>query len=133
MTLSHEDRGELSRNYLAKSQDTIKTVDFLIENGEFSLAMNRIYYGIYYALCALAVRNGYKTSKHAQLIGWFNRNFVKTGRADPQYGRFIRKAFENRMEGDYNVFASFEKQEIEIAFNEMRQVITQVSQMLDEV
>jgi hypothetical protein len=32
-----------------------------------------------------------------------------------------------------NVFAPFEKQEIEIAFNEMRQVITQVSQMLDEV
>ena len=133
MTLSHEDRGELSRNYLAKSQDTIKTVDFLIGNGEFSLAMNRIYYGIYYALCALAVRNGYQTSKHAQLIGWFNRNFIKTGRADPQYGRFIRKAFENRMEGDYNVFASFEKQEIKTAFNEMRQVITRISQMLDEV
>lgn len=133
MTLSHEDRGELSRNYLAKSQDTIKIVDFLIENGEFSLAMNRIYYGIYYALCALAVRNGFQTSKHAQLIGWFNRNYVKTGRADPQYGRFIRKAFENRMEGDYNIFASFEKQEIETASNEMRQVIIQISQMLDEI
>ena len=133
MTLSHQDRGELSRNYLAKSQDTIKTVDFLIGNGEFSLAMNRIYYGIYYALCALAVRNGFQTSKHAQLIGWFNRNFVKTGKADPRYGRFIRKAFENRMEGDYNVFASFEKQEVETAFNEMRQVIIQISQMLDEV
>lgn len=37
------------------------------------------------------------------------------------------------MEGDYNVFASFDKQEIEIAFNEMRQVIHQVSQMLEEV
>ena len=132
MTLSHEDRGELSRNYLANSQETIKTVDFLIENGEFSLAMNRIYYGIFYALCALAVQNGFQTSKHTQLIGWFNRNFVKTGRADPQYGRFIRKAFENRMEADYNVFASFEKQEVETAFNEMRQVIIRISEMLDE-
>ncbi len=55
MTLSNEDRGELSRNYLAKSKDTIKTVEFLIDNGELSLAMNRIYYGIYYALCALAI------------------------------------------------------------------------------
>ena len=133
MTLSQDDCEELSRNYLAKSQATIKTVNFLMDNGEFSLAMNRIYYGIYYALCALAVKNGFQTSKHAQLIGWFNRNFVKTGKADPQYGRFIRKAFENRMEGDYNVFASFEKQEIESAFDEMQQVIMLISRMLDAV
>ena len=77
MTLGHEDREQLSRNYLTKSQDTIKTVDFLIKNGEFSLAMNR-------------------------------------------------------MEGDYNVFASFEKQEIATAFNEMRQVIIRISEMFDE-
>ena len=101
MTLTNEDREALVKNYVNKSRETIGKVEFLIEHNELSLAVNRIYYGIYYILSALAVKYQFKTSKHAQLIGWFNKRFVKEGIVDNKYGKLIRKAFENRMEGDY--------------------------------
>ena len=48
MTLNDEDRELLINNYLEKSRTTIKKVEFLIDNNEYQLAVNRIYYGIYY-------------------------------------------------------------------------------------
>lgn len=130
MTLTNEEREALIKNYRDKSLETIKKVDFLIKNNEFSLAINRIYYGIYYILCALAIKHQYKTSKHTQLIGWFNKEFVKQNLVDKKYSKLVRKSFENRMEGDYNLFADFTKEEVEQSFEEMKQIISEIQKLL---
>jgi uncharacterized protein (UPF0332 family) len=130
VTLTDEDRKNLTENYVNKSLSTIETVRFLIENNQLSLAMNRIYYGIYYILSGLGIKYHFRTSKHAQLIGWFNKEFVKTGKIHPQYSKMIRKAFENRMQGDYDVFTVFTKEESEQAFEEMKAVITEIQKLI---
>ena len=132
MTLNDEDRELLINNYLEKSRTTIKKVEFLIDNNEYQLAVNRIYYGIYYSLSALAIKHQYSTSKHAQLIGWFNRTFVKTGAIEKEFSKMIRKAFENRMEGDYNVFADFSKEEVEQSLKEMKVAIQALDILIKE-
>ena len=132
MTLSDDDRELLINNYLEKSRTTIKKVEFLVENSEYQLAVNRIYYGIYYSLSALAIKHQYSTSKHAQLIGWFNRTFVKAGAIEKEFSKMIRKAFENRMEGDYNVFADFSKEEVEQSLKEMKIVIQALGKLIKE-
>ena len=132
MTLSDDDRELLINNYLEKSRTTIKKVEFLVENSEYQLAVNRIYYGIYYSLSALAIKHQYSTSKHAQLIGWFNRTFVKAGAIEKEFSKMIRKAFENRMEGDYNVFADFSKEEVDQSLKEMKIVIQALNKLIKE-
>lgn len=130
MTLTNEDRKVLIENYIDKSRATIEKVKFLIENGELALAVNRIYYGIYYILSALAIRSQFKTSKHSQLISWFNKAFVKEGIVDQKYSKLIRKAFENRMEGDYDVFSVFTKEEVEQSLEEMEEVISEIQKLI---
>jgi len=46
----------------------------LIDNNRFRSAVNRIYYGMFYPLMALGLANHFETSKHGQLIGWFNKS-----------------------------------------------------------
>lgn len=128
MILKDEDRRALIENYINKSRVTIEKVQFLIENNEFSLAVNRIYYGIYYSLSALAIKREFKTSKHTQLIGWFNKTFIKEGIVDKRYGKLIRKAFENRM--DYNVFFDFSKEKVKQSFGEMKEVINEIQKLI---
>ena len=130
MNLNNEDRELLINNYLEKARATIKKVEFLVDNNEYQLAVNRIYYGIYYSLSALAIRHRYSTSKHAQLIGWFNRTFVKAGAIEKELSKMVRKAFENRMEGDYNVFADFSKEEVEQSLKEMKIVIQALDKLI---
>ena len=73
MTLSEENRRQLVKHYVEKAKTTVENVSFLIKNKKFFMAANRIYYGIYYMLSALAVKHQFSTSKHTQLIGWFNK------------------------------------------------------------
>lgn len=92
--------------------------------------MNRIYYGLYYAVTALAVKNGFETSRHAQLIGWFNKEFVATGLIDKKYGKILRNAFQNRTKGDYDAFVDFEKEELFVMHGEMIDFIHAVEKLL---
>jgi hypothetical protein len=46
---------------------TVEEAEFLLINGRFTTAVNRIYYGMFYILSALALKHQLKTSKHQQL------------------------------------------------------------------
>jgi uncharacterized protein (UPF0332 family) len=94
--------------------------------------MNRIYYGIYYMLSAVAIRENFNTAKHQQLIGWFNKTYVKTDIVERTYGKVIREAFENRMEGDYNVLAEFTEEKVKQAFADMQEVIAAIESLLEQ-
>jgi uncharacterized protein (UPF0332 family) len=130
MTLSDRDREALIQHHIDKSSESICQVKFLIENNQLSLAVNRIYYGVYYILSALAIKNRFKTSKHEQLIGWFNKIYIKGNLVDKRYSKIIRKFHENRMEGDYNVFSEFLKEEVEESFAEMQDMIGEIRKLL---
>jgi len=93
--------------------------DFLMQNGRLVSAVNRIYYTMFHLLEALALRHGYHTSKHKQLIGWFNKTFVKEGIIPPKYSKILTEAFENRSESDYGLFAHFTQDEVDEMYTEM--------------
>jgi uncharacterized protein (UPF0332 family) len=70
--IDEKDRESLIEFRLNQAYDTIELARFLISSDKLVVAVNRIYYGMYYALTALALKNRFETSKHGQLIGWFN-------------------------------------------------------------
>ncbi len=74
---SKDDNRLLIEYRLKQAQETILEVEKLINENLLKVAVNRIYYGIYYSLCSLALKYDFRTSKHLQLIGRFNRTFVK--------------------------------------------------------
>jgi len=67
----------------------LKTQNSLLKMNVYNLAANRIYYAIYYIVSALALKNDFFDIKHNQLLGWFNRNFVKTNIVSKDLGKFI--------------------------------------------
>jgi len=81
---------------------------------------------MFYALLALALKHNFKTSKHRQLIGWFNKDFIKTGVIDISYGRIINNAFENRSDSDYGLFVEFTLEDITEMHQEMKAFIKEI-------
>ena len=49
----------------------------MFENDFHASAMNRIYYSMFYAVQALLILKGSTFSKHGQVKGFFNREFIK--------------------------------------------------------
>jgi len=60
--------------------EAINDIQKMLDNGMISAAMNRIYYAGFYIVSALLLLDGFSNSKHRQLIGYFNREYVKPGR-----------------------------------------------------
>jgi len=117
---------ELINYRIRQAKETVSEVKILIENNLLKIAVNRIYYGMFYMVLALATKYNYQTSKHQQLIGWFNKNFVKTGKIDPTYGKMINDAFENRADSDYGVFVEFSAKDLSIMSNELESFIKEL-------
>lgn len=130
--INEQDRESLITYRIEQAKDTIDLSDFLIKSEKLTVAVNRIYYAMYYALTALALKNSYETSKHSQLIGWFNKEYVSTSRVDKKYGRILRNAFRNRSKGDYDAFIIFIKQDVLKMQEEMIDFIEIVDSLLKE-
>lgn len=87
-------RFQLIRLRLEQAHETVRSTEHLVEIGDYRTALNRIYYGMFYAVLALALLENFETSKHGQLQGWFNKHFVKTGILEPVLFEMLRIAFD---------------------------------------
>lgn len=130
MTIEENDRESLIKYRLEQANETIQDVELLVENNRLRSAINRIYYGMFYALLALGTAHQFETSKHAQLIGWFNKNFIHKGLIDPRYGKIINKAFNRRTKGDYDIFVEFEEIIVLEMVSEMKDFIAEISSLV---
>ncbi|HBL78182.1 MAG: hypothetical protein A2W90_13935 [Bacteroidetes bacterium GWF2_42_66] len=130
--ITENDRDALIEYRLNQAFDTIELVRFLLAGNKLTIAINRIYYGMYYALTALALKNKFETSKHGQLIGWFNREFIASKKVDSKYGRILRNAYQNRTKSDYDAFVLFSIAEVESMLEEMMEFIGKIKQILEE-
>ena len=131
--IQDNDREILIQYRLNQSTQTIGEVSKLIEVDLLNVAVNRIYYGIFYSLTALALRFEYQSSKHFQLMGWFNQNFVKPGLIEVKYGKILRDAFKNRSDGDYAPFILFEKADILDMQTDMVDFIERIGSLLSNL
>jgi len=94
---------------LQRSEEALQAAKIMLDRQMFSFAMNRVYYSLYYAIQALLARQGVTFAKHGQVKGYFNREFIKSGKLPKEIGRFYNKAFEYRQKFDYVDFISPDK------------------------
>lgn len=131
MSIKQNDRQSLIHYRIEQAEETIDDVELLIDNNRLRAAVNRIYYGIFYSLMALGVAYEFETSKHAQLIGWFNKQFIKEGVFETKYGEIVQKAFSYRTEGDYEAYVEFEQENVVQLYNDMKEFISEVKAYLE--
>jgi len=130
--IAENDRDALIEYRLKQAVETIDLAKFLVSSDKLVIAVNRIYYGMYYALTALALKHTFKTSKHTQLIGWFNKEFVLSKKVDSKYAKILWNAYKNRTKGDYEAFILFSTNEVELMLIEMVDFIEEIKSLLKE-
>jgi len=128
--ITEKDRESLIEYRLNQALETIELAKFLVDSDKLIIAVNRIYYGMCYALTALALKNKFETSKHGQLIGWFNKEFISSKIVDTKFGKILRNAYQNRTKGDYDAYVSFSKDEVEYMLSEMVDFIEEIKRLL---
>ncbi len=120
MSIDNQDRLGLIQYRLAEAKDTQSDVELLISHDRLRAAINRIYYSMFYSLLALGLKYEFETSKHVQLIGWFNKTFIQSGLIEKNYGKIINKAFIRRTKGDYDSYIEFDMETVIEMYEEMK-------------
>jgi uncharacterized protein (UPF0332 family) len=85
---------------------------------------------MFYSLLALGLKYNFETSKHQQLIGWFNKNFIQKRLIDSRYGKIINKASNRRNKGDYDSYIQFESEIVWEMFDEMKDFVKVIEEFI---
>ncbi|MFW6246044.1 MAG: HEPN domain-containing protein [Tangfeifania sp.] len=120
MTIEESKKFELIEYRINQALNTAEDAELLFSLNRIPAAVNRIYYSVFYCLLAFGLKHDFKTSKHLQLIGWFNKAFIATGKIDNDYGRIVRDCYEYRKSADYDAFVNIEYSDVELLMNEMK-------------
>lgn len=106
----HRATPEALRAMLKKARDKLTTARKDIEFEFYADAASRAYYGAFHAISAVLAEQGLSYTSHAQTLGAFNREFVKTGIFPPDTFRKLQRLFEDRQVGDYDWSVSIDKE-----------------------
>ena len=124
--MNQEERNELINYRISQANETISDVELLLQFKKYRSAVSRIYYGMFYALLALGLKYEFETSKHQQLIGWFNKEFINVGKIDIKFGKMIRNAFKDRQKSDYETNVEFLPEQVDSMLSDMKFFISEI-------
>jgi uncharacterized protein (UPF0332 family) len=128
-----EHKEDLIQYRIKRAENTIEEAELAIRNNKLPLAENRIYYSIFYAVSAVALRSGFSTSKHSTLKGWFNQAMVKTKKIDVSFGKSYARAFEKRQKADYDDYVVFSLEEVKLDLDKAKKFVERIKGFIMEI
>ncbi|EFK05665.1 putative toxin-antitoxin system, antitoxin component [delta proteobacterium NaphS2] len=128
--ITREKRSSVVRYWLEKAEESMASARREFEAGSLSFAMNRLYYSAFYAVSALLMDRELSFKKHSGVRAAFHKRFIKTGLLEQKWGRLYDQLFEDRQEGDYVVFISFESNYVETQLARCAEFLEHVSRLI---
>ena len=99
-----EQKKELMNYRLNMARERIHSAKILLEDGSYKDSIGRSYYAMFTAVRALLAVDGQDFSKHAGVIAYFQKEYIKTGKFDRKFSKYISQAFQIRNNTDYADF-----------------------------
>jgi uncharacterized protein (UPF0332 family) len=94
---------EGTHKLLDKAERSIRAAEVLLREDDIDFAAARAYYALFYIASSLLFEQGLESRKHSGVHGMFGEHFSKPGLIDPKYHRSLLVAFEQRLQGDYQL------------------------------
>ncbi len=97
---------------LKKASRSIRAAERLLKEGDVDFAASRAYYAMFYVAEALLNERELQFKKHGGVHAAFAEQFVKTQQLDLKFHRWLVDAFDERIQGDYEVESEVDSAEV---------------------
>lgn len=94
----------LAQYRLDMAEERLQSAKILLDVGNLKDSIGRSYYAMFTAARALLAMDGVDFSKHAGVISYFQKNYIKTGVLETKYSKYLSQAFQIRNNTDYADF-----------------------------
>lgn len=127
----------LIKGYLEKAEEKLHFAEILLRDGGYDDAVSRAYYCAFHATQAILLTEGLSVRSHSGLVNLFGMHFVRTGKIEQEYGRFLSELKDKRENGDYEIYSAIEheaaKEAVENAQRFLERIRTYLKKELGSV
>ena len=119
-------------NYRRDSaKEKVYSAKLLLDSGSYKDSVGRSYYAMFSAVRALLANDEIDFSKHAGVIGYFQKQYVKTGKFEKEYSKYLNGAFQIRNNCDYADFFLVSKEDAIEQYQRAEKFIKRVEEYLN--
>ncbi|RJQ43715.1 MAG: HEPN domain-containing protein [Nitrospiraceae bacterium] len=100
---------------MSKSSQSLDDATLLYKKSSYDSSASLAYYAVFHAIQALLLTKGLAFSKHTQVKGAFNKEFIHTGIFPKSFTGIVERLFKDRQIGDYEYSDAKDKHPLERA------------------
>ena len=124
---------DLVKYRLDSAVERLKSAKILLDNGQFKDSIGRSYYALFTAVRAVLALEMVDYTKHAGVISHFQKEYIKTGRFDTKYSKYLQRAFQIRNSCDYDDFYLISRQDAEEQYEHAAEMVLAVQQFIESI
>ncbi len=102
MSLSPTEKRAILEYRIERSSQSLKEAKDNANLGNWNLAVNRLYYSVFYMALAAIFNNGESARTHNGVYSIFCKKYIATNILDHHDGVLYRRLFSMRQSGDYD-------------------------------
>lgn len=103
----------LTKYRLENAEEKLASAKILLDAEKYKDSIGRSYYAIFSAVRAVLANDKVDFSKHAGVIAYFQKEYIKTEIFEKKYSKYLQSAFQIRNSCDYDDFFIVSKQDAE--------------------
>lgn len=125
-----DSKRELMTYRLEMAEERLHSAKILLDDKSYKDSIGRSYYAMFTSVRALLAMEGQDFSKHSGVIAYFQKEFVKTGRFEKKYSKYISQAFQIRNNTDYADFFIVSAQDAKEQYENAAEFLTAIRQFI---
>jgi len=118
---------------LEDSTEKLESAKLLLDAGKYKDSIGRSYYAIFAAVRAVLAYDKIDFSKHAGVIAYFQKEYIKKGIFEKKYSKYLQSAFQIRNSCDYDDFFLATKKDAEEQYQKAREFHQEIKNYLKEL
>ena len=103
--------------WIERSIKTLKQAKTNCNEDDIEIAVNRLYYSLFYAVTALLITKDLYSSKHKGVLNIFNKEFIKEQLISQSVNNILRDLFPARQIVDYEPVFSITIEQVQNYYN----------------
>jgi len=123
---------DLIKYRLSSAKEKLTSAKLLLEAGLYKDSVGRSYYAIFSAIRAILAIRKVDFSKHAGVIAYFQKEFIKTEIFDRKFSKYLQQAFQIRNSCDYDDFFIISKQDAEEQYERAAELLAVIEKYIKE-
>lgn len=123
---------DLIQYRMTSAHEKLESAKVLLNAQLYKDSVGRSYYAIFSAIRAVLAMKQIDFSKHAGVIAYFQKEYIKTEIFIKKYSKYLQQAFQIRNSCDYDDFYIVSRQDAEEQYERAVEIISVIERYIKE-